>query len=318
MNLPCSPALAVESSGGGCWDGVPSARLKSTTIAGGFSCSARMMESLNRSPYGQTLEHSTGDHGLDAWILSLADSRVPIYQPQDEARGSMGKTRGYGPKWRASSVKYDLDTSSWKIARSLFPEDLLESLVTLPKWGCMRDGELLERTTPAHLTSGTGSGLWQTPTVQDANGRDRHNQLDGSTRPSLLGQVRIWPTPTATQYKGWSKGHNRADSNDRLDYTIERQAHQAQVPGKLNPDWVEYLMGWPISWTSVEPLKSDKILGWETDPADDGSIPRTTQHCLNRVSRLKAIGNGQVPAVVMMAWRILNAPAPAQSHESSC
>jgi hypothetical protein len=34
------------------------------------------------------------------------------------------------------------------------------------------------------------AACWQTPTAQDANGRDRHNQRDGSVRLSLLGQAR--------------------------------------------------------------------------------------------------------------------------------
>jgi hypothetical protein len=39
--------------------------------------------------------------------------------------------------------------------------------------------------------------LWPTPTVQDAHGRDRHNQKNGGVILSLLGQARQWPTPTA-------------------------------------------------------------------------------------------------------------------------
>ena len=35
-------------------------------------------------------------------------------------------------------------------------------------------------------------------------------------------------------------------------------------------------------------------------------VPRVTQKTSNRVDRLKAIGNGQVPAVAALAWRILN------------
>lgn len=41
----------------------------------------------------------------------------------------------------------------------------------------------------AVMVNGTALGMWPTPTAQDANGRDRHNQRDGSVRLSLLGQV---------------------------------------------------------------------------------------------------------------------------------
>lgn len=32
--------------------------------------------------------------------------------------------------------------------------------------------------------------------------------------------------------------------------------------GQLNPDWVEWLMGWPIGWTDLNPLETDRFLSW--------------------------------------------------------
>jgi hypothetical protein len=67
--------------------------------------------------------------------------------------------------------------------------------------------------TPVSADCGRGSGMYargnltlmgavketfQTPTAQDANGRDRHNQRDGSVTLSLLGQCRAWPTPRSS------------------------------------------------------------------------------------------------------------------------
>lgn len=47
---------------------------------------------------------------------------------------------------------------------------------------------------------------------------------------------------------------------------------------------------------------------WGSDPADDpkSELGRMANGVANRVDRLKAIGNGQVPAVAATAWRILN------------
>ena len=63
-------------------------------------------------------------------------------------------------------------------------------------------------------------------------------------------------------------------------------------------------MGWPVGWTSLEPMTE---LGswfdgtwWDEEPVD-----RVTTVKTNRTKRLRAIGNGQVPACVMMAWRML-------------
>lgn len=42
----------------------------------------------------------------------------------------------------------------------------------------------------------------------------------------------------------------------------EENGHTPQLPevcgGTLNPDWVEWLMGWPIGWTDLEPLETAK------------------------------------------------------------
>lgn len=56
----------------------------------------------------------------------------------------------------------------------------------------------------ARPTSARDCSGWQTPTVQDGNGRDRHNQRDGTVRLSLLGEARLatWPTPRAIDFDG--------------------------------------------------------------------------------------------------------------------
>ena len=41
-----------------------------------------------------------------------------------------------------------------------------------------------------------------------------------------------------------------------------------QNTGQLNPDWVEWLMGFPIFWTSLEPMEELIWLDWSVDPAD--------------------------------------------------
>jgi DNA (cytosine-5)-methyltransferase 1 len=89
-------------------------------------------------------------------------------------------------------------------------------------------------------------------------------------------------------------------SGDGLATQIKTDIHN----GKLNPDWVEWLMGIPFGWTSLKSLNRedfeewlDKMqLGewWLVEPA----IPRITTTKTSRMDRLKALGNGIVPAVV--------------------
>ena len=35
-----------------------------------------------------------------------------------------------------------------------------------------------------------------------------------------------------------------------------------QIGGSLNPDWVEWLMGIPIGWSSTEPLNKEQYTWW--------------------------------------------------------
>lgn len=93
--------------------------------------------------------------------------------------------------------------------------------------------------------------LWPTPQEDDSSNVNPSEKR----RETLVKRVmarEIWPTPTAVDYKGWSPGHNRADLDNRLDFAVERREENPKG-GSLNPDWVEWLMGYPIGWTTLTP-----------------------------------------------------------------
>lgn len=116
---------------------------------------------------------------------------------------------------------------------------------------------------------------WPTPTAKDATGRayTRDGGKKGKERPSLVGKARMFPTPTGAD------GYRGADTFGAGNLTLQGAARQmvptpdasphkhrlqgdsqqsrslmAQAGGQLNPEWVEWLMGWPIGWTAFEPL----------------------------------------------------------------
>lgn len=110
---------------------------------------------------------------------------------------------------------------------------------------------------------------WPTPTVCGNHNRKGLTKSSGDGLATAVNQ-RTYPTATATAtataYKGWSPKHNRADTDDRLDYTIEREAYshgQQTPPMRLNPAWVEWLMGWPIGHTELKPLETDRFQEWQ-------------------------------------------------------
>lgn len=132
------------------------------------------------------------------------------------------------------------------------------------------------------------------------------------------------PTPIANDAHGGSDAAGRLGGAS-LKQTVARAPASApddlwqQHPesGELNPQWVEWLQGWPIGWTSMEPLKAsafkdwlegqDGPVGrarwWDFDPSVVGNIPRTCHKNLpDREDRIAALGNGQVSAVMAAAW----------------
>ena len=127
------------------------------------------------------------------------------------------------------------------------------------------------------------------PTPRSGNPGSRPNKKGGKV---LAEEVKKWPTPRQFMHKDTNIDRNKGNLGEK-------------VGGQLSADWVEWLMGWPIFWTSLKPIKEMFWLDWSVDPADDGSIPRTATGVKDRVNRLKAIGNGQVPQVAAMAWNVL-------------
>jgi len=69
----------------------------------------------------------------------------------------------------------------------------------------------------------------------------------------------IWPTPAARDYKG-ANGYER--TKKKLENGERAQMGQLpnavmmeegkQISGSLNPQWVEWLMGYPEGWTDLE------------------------------------------------------------------
>ena len=73
--------------------------------------------------------------------------------------------------------------------------DLPTSLGTLPKWGCLQDGELCEQPTPERPTVASESLLLPTPTMQDGENTAGPSQLNRNSLP-LNTLVTLLPTPT--------------------------------------------------------------------------------------------------------------------------
>ena len=106
----------------------------------------------------------------------------------------------------------------------------------------------------------TPSGNWPTPTVSDiyADNLKSSQQTDGSMHSvSLAHAVRMWPTPTTQEVEHPHAEltlNGRRKSKDGLTSHILGLADAVATGngGRLNPMWVEWLMGFPLGWTDLE------------------------------------------------------------------
>ena len=267
------------------------------------------------------------------------------------------------------------------------------------------------------ISLATAVAMMPTPTV---HGNYNRKGMSKNSGDGLATFVAKFPTPCAQDAKNSTLPVSLRDRDSIPGYLL---TNGEQPGGQLNPDWVEWLMGWPVGWSQLSKLtpknyenwrakngctqertsskavrdmrsvndsakvverKAGQYVQWskilqfkvlwnreqkgrcrnpdnqEAGPADNigryvrkmrfhkkcsatprkwefesdslpilshsrahqnrdmgtwweiepASIPRVTSGVKCRVDRLKAIGNGQVPVVAALAWRILT-----QSHK---
>lgn len=119
-----------------------------------------------------------------------------------------------------------------------------------------------------HHIGGIGSGWLPTPTAMMSNTtpakfRARQIRLKAKHKgrtgngcgPSLAQYVRMYPTPTARDFRhsGSRDGYHRRKGKhvQALNEEICWGENGVQHGGTLNPQWVEWLMGYPIGWTEL-------------------------------------------------------------------
>ncbi len=81
-------------------------------------------------------------------------------------------------------------------------------------------------------------------------------------KAGVTGVESFFPTPTTIGMRGGAHSWQKLKKLRDLGYITpeEMSAMASTTGGKLNPMWVEWLMGWPIGWTGLKPLETVKYL----------------------------------------------------------
>lgn len=269
--------------------GRPLQRSRSTRSAVRCYCDDRSTACSPCSQSGTTRGRSMAGRGVGWWMSCLQASRAS----RSALRGSVSPTltsETSGRRLHESLARYDPGSRSWRTCQgSLLPiETTADSSGQptwerfwgpWPSWGTLRSGVCWERTTPALPTNGTACGFWPTPVASEVRQgwQDRTRGKRG-TQESLTTRVikaesrggtgtrRTWRSPQARDHRNarapgkWQSGERQPGLNDQV--ADKTATDTATRNGQLNPDWVEWLMGWPIGWTGLGRLGTDRFQQW--------------------------------------------------------
>jgi len=161
----------------------------------------------------------------DRSISSAAGSPAPTCRSQEsEQAWSEGPAPASSGKWRGSFAWYDPKSGSWKMC--------LLSLIDPSGW----EPYSQRFTRAGFLDLSSGIAYRRRPSVPLTD---------------VIG-CSSWPTPRAAMED--SRNHNvylRDGPQRNLENAIAEADHSA-IGGKVNPTWVEWLMGFPPGWTDCE------------------------------------------------------------------
>lgn len=148
-----------------------------------------------------------------------------------------------------------------KMYQEYYQQTLGYSLVgfceTWPKWGIVSDGVAIRlHTLERCIAESEFSSLHTVPTpVASDSYTDglRSSQTKSGSRHSMtLSRLVRYPTPTVSMKNGSSpKSLIQKDGTSRANKCLNHKIQELDGGGRLNPDWVELLMGFPKGWTRL-------------------------------------------------------------------
>ena len=228
----------------------------------------------------------------DEWVASMQASLVLILAALEiKPESAKAREADFIEKCSESLASYDPVTCFWRTSQRSFLEDWEPFSEIWPRAGMIVAGHAYRHRQPVPRTTviaggalqnvptptvngnynrkgasqNSGDGLatwarmWQTPVADDAIARKK-GKWNSRGEPKLSAEVLMWPTPSATDYKG---SVTQSLVMERLEHPRgvrlpEELVRRGETGGQLNPEFVEWLMGFPIGHTALKPLATPK------------------------------------------------------------
>jgi hypothetical protein len=245
------PEPGADCSHRDCWVGAPSEPSRSIPIASACSPRDSATEPSSPSLSGMTSEPLTAVPGAIASTSSVGAFPARTSAVQDRGAVCPEIAQGFGLRCCALLAKFGLRMSSPKTLRIYAPGGWMSSSKGLPTWGLMQHGVCWELGTLAPPTSENVCGsLLPTPTGAGNEGSPSMQKW-----PAHRALARLMPTPIASDRNG---------DRPRGAGSLARGGGQrlTRVPGGGFIALREWMMGWPIGWSALEPLATDKFRQW--------------------------------------------------------
>ena len=115
-----------------------------------------------------------------------------------------------------------------------------------------------------NLIEAVSNRTWPTPTAQNASNCGGPSQMKRKT-PPLDAAVKMWPTPrSCTAMAATITKEAVEKAKDRFPNleTVMAIREPNAAGGTLNPNWVEWLMGWPIGHTDSSASAMGRFRQW--------------------------------------------------------
>lgn len=242
-NSICSPGQGEESSAG-CFSDIPLSVLSRLNLTAGKSyCNDRETESCPSFQSGMMSEPSTVAHGEERSMSSAADflAKTSVLQPTQkvEDREYLENEADYGPRCLGSFARFNPTESLWKTRQCLLLGGLESFSETWPDWGMMQDGESFALPTPGWTTNGQEYSLM--PTITKA-------QIIEPEKPSFK-----------INKHGSLRKYAKTGTEGSMSWCLWVLLNDL-IP---TPRAAEYIMGFPMLWTALEPLEMHKFQSWQ-------------------------------------------------------
>jgi len=241
MSWLFSQALVEEYSAVTCSDGEPSALLSGNRTHQAYCAPDKMTDFSRLSRFGMTYKPLTEDRGEELLTSYLAAFRAKTLAQPEKVVALKVPAAACGRTWHESSVRYCLDSSSWKTAHCLWEEVLPWSSVTLPRWGMTRSGVVLAHQMSERPINATAYGLWPTPCKTDG----------------MIG----WSETVVKRRETTGLRPSGCKIGYQINY-VRQTSPYVMKDGRYHPKLGEWLNGWPQGWSQLQPLETGRFQEW--------------------------------------------------------